>query len=78
MHKELSFDDDDGIYPADSMNDEDDLLADSKIPPGKFAKIIDEFETVKDDFDDNEFETVKNDFDDDDDNDVTLDSLGLR
>lgn len=78
MIKELSFDDDDGIYPADSINDEDDLLTDSKIPPGKFAKIIDEFETVKDDFDDNEFETVKNDFDDDDDNDVTLDSLGLR
>ncbi|MDP1785793.1 hypothetical protein [Nitrosomonas sp.] len=64
MIRELSFDDEDVIYPVDSMNDEDDLLADSKIPPGKFAKIIDEFETVK------------NDLDDDD--DVTLDSLGLR
>lgn len=78
MIKELSFDDEDGIYAVDSMIEEDDLLADSKIPPGKFAKIIDEFETIKDDFDDNEFETVKNDFGDDDDNDVTLDSLGLR
>jgi hypothetical protein len=76
MIRELSFDDEDVIYPVDSMNDEDDLLADRKIPPGKFAKIIDEFEAAKDDFDDNEFETVKNDFDDDD--DVTLDSLGLR
>ncbi len=78
MIRELSFDDEDIIYPADSMNDEDDLLADSKIPPGKFAKIIDEFEAAKDDFDDNdnEFDTVKHDFDDD--NDVTLDSLGLR
>ena len=35
------------------------------------AKISD-----KDDFDDNEFDTVRNDYDDD--NDVTLDSLGLR
>lgn len=78
MIKELSFDDENGIYPADSMNDEDDLLADSKIPPGKFAKIIDEFETVKDDFDDNEFETVKNNFGDDNEDDITLDSLGLR
>jgi len=77
MIRELSFDDDeDAIYPSDSVNDEDDLMTDSKIPPGKFAKIIDEFEAAKDDFDDNEFETVKNDFDDDD--DVTLDSLGLR
>lgn len=76
MIRELSFDNEDIIYPADGMNDEDDLLADSKIPPGKFAKIIDEFEATKDDFDDNEFDTVNHDFDDD--NDVTLDSLGLR
>jgi len=76
MIKELSFDDDDGIYPIDSLNDEDDVLTDSKIPPGKFAKIIDEFETAKDEFDDDEFETVKNDLDEDD--DVTLDTLGLR
>lgn len=76
MIKELSFDDDDGVYPLDSFNEDDDILADSKIPPGKFAKIIDEFETAKDDLDDDEFETVKNDADDDD--DVTLDSLGLR
>jgi hypothetical protein len=34
MIRELSFDDEDVIYPVDSMNDEDDLLADSKIPPG--------------------------------------------
>ena len=76
MIKELSFDDDDGIYPKDSLNDEDDVLTHSKIPPGKFAKIIDELETAKDEFDDDEFETVKNDLDDDD--DVTLDTLGLR
>jgi hypothetical protein len=76
MIKELSFDDEDDFYPIDGLDDEDDVLADSKIPAGKFAKIIDEFETAKDDFDDDEFETVKNDLDDDD--DVTLDTLGLR
>lgn len=78
MIKELSFDDEDDFYPTDGFDaeDEDDVLTDSKIPAGKFAKIIDEFETTKDDFDDDEFETVKNDLDDDD--DVTLDTLGLR
>ena len=78
MIKELSFDDDGGIYSVERMNDEDDLLTDSKIPPGKFAKIIDEFETVKDDFDDNEFKTAINGFGDDNEDDITLDSLGLR
>jgi len=38
MIRELSFDDEDVIYPVDSMNDEDDLLADSKIPPGSLQK----------------------------------------
>ncbi len=76
MIKELSFDDEDDFYPIDDLDNEDDALADSKIPAGKFAKIIDEFETTKDNFDDDEFETVKNDLDDDD--DVTLDTLGLR
>lgn len=77
MIKELSFDDEDDFYPIDGgLNDEDDVLTDSKIPASKFAKIIDEFETTKDDFDDDEFESVKNDLDDDD--DVTLDTLGLR
>ena len=76
MIKELSFDDDDDIYPIDGLNDEDDGLVDSKIPPGKFARIIDEFETVKDEFDNDAFDTGKNDPDDDD--DVTLDTLGLR
>ena len=66
MIKELSFDDEDVIYPVDGLNDEDDILADSKIPPGKFAKIIDEFETEKDEFED------------DDEGDLSLDSLGLR
>ncbi len=78
MIKELSFDDEDNVYQADDFNDEDDVLADSKIPAGKFAKIIDEFETAKDDFDDDDLETVKNDFSDDDDDDMTLDMLKLR
>jgi hypothetical protein len=51
MNKELSFDDD-GIYSADDEDYEDDALMDSKIPVGRFAKIIDEFEATKDDFDD--------------------------
>jgi len=76
MIKELSFDDQDDLYPPDGFDTEDDVLTDSEIPVGKFAKIIDEFETAKDDFDDDEFETVKNNLDDDD--DVTLDTLGLR
>ena len=76
MIKELSFDDEDDFYPIDGLDDEDDVLTDSKIPAGKFAKIIDEFETAKEDCDDDEFETVKNDLDEDD--DLTRDTLGLR
>ena len=66
MNKELSFDDEDGVYSADDENYEDDALMDSKIPVGRFAKIIDEFEATKDDFGD------------DDADDVDLDSLGLH
>ncbi len=61
MNKELSFDDE--IYPDDG---EDDALIDSKIPVGQFARIIDEFEAIKDDFDDGEEENID------------LDSLGLH
>ncbi len=65
MTKELSFDDDDAIYSGDEMFDDDDLLMDSKIPVGRFAKIIDEFEkSVKDEIDDEE--------------EINLDSLGLH
>ncbi|MDE2387920.1 MAG: hypothetical protein KGN35_02375 [Betaproteobacteria bacterium] len=78
MIKELSFDDEDDVYQIEDFNDEDDVLTDSKIPAGKFAKIIDEFETTKDEFDDDELDTVKNDLSGDDDDDVTLDMLGLR
>ena len=67
MSKELSFDDDeDGVYPVDDEAYEDDALMDSKIPVGRFARIIDEFEATKDDFDD------------DDVGDIDLDSLGLH
>ena len=65
MSKELSFDDDDGVYPVDDAY-EDDALMDSKIPVGRFARIIDEFEATKDDFDD------------DDESDIDFDSLGLH
>ncbi len=65
MTKELSFDDDDAIYAGDEMFDDDDLLMDSKIPIGRFAKIIDEYE-----------ENVKGDIDDDE--EINLDSLGLH
>ena len=63
MNKELSFDDeDDDVYPtADDENYEDDALIDSKIPVGRFAEIIDEFETLRGDFDDDEAENI--DFD---------------
>ena len=62
MNKELSFDDD--IYMDD--DGEDDALMDSKIPVDQFARIIDEFEAMKDDFEDGEEE------------DLDLDSLGLH
>ncbi len=65
MTKELSFDDDDAIYAGDEMFDDDDLLMDSEIPVGRFAKIIDEFEeNIKDEIDDEE--------------EINLDSLGLH
>ena len=82
MIKELSFDDDDDddeFYPANDLDGEEDAIADSKIPSSHLAQIIDEFETDKDDFEDNEFAVVRKDFADRDDNedDITLDSLGL-
>lgn len=65
MTKELSFDDDDAIYAGDEIFDDDDLLMDSEIPVGRFAKIIDEFEeNIKDEIDDEE--------------EINLDSLGLH
>lgn len=66
MSKELSFDNEDGVYPIDDEVYEDDALMDSKIPVGRFARIIDEFEATKDDFDD------------DDESDIDFDSLGLH
>ena len=67
MNKELSFDDEDGVYPAaDDENYEDDALMNSKIPVGQFAKIIAELEATKDDFDDDE------------EDDIDFDSLGLH
>ena len=66
MNKELSFDDEDNIHPADDAYEADEALENNKIPPGKITKIIDEFESVNDAFDD------------DGDEDMTLDSLGLR
>lgn len=65
MNKELSFDDEDGVYSADDENYEDDALMDNNIPVGRFARIIDEFEAIKDDFDDG-------------DDDADLDLLGLH
>ena len=67
MSKKLSFDDKDGIYPADDISEDvdEDTIADRKIPFGKIVKIIDEFETVESDFDD-------------DDDITTLNSLKLR
>lgn len=62
MIKELSFDDD--VYSTEGDNFEDELL-DSKIPVGRFAKIIDEFEATKDDYENYE-------------DDADLDSLGLH
>lgn len=66
MNKELSFNDDDDIYSADDENYEDDALMDSKIPVGRFARIIDEFEATR------------NDFDDEEQDDIDLDSLGFH
>jgi hypothetical protein len=66
MNKKLSFDDEDSIHVADDMYDADDTPEDDPIPAGKITKIIDEFESDKDDFDD------------DADENITLDSLGLR
>ena len=55
MNKELSFDDGDDAYStADDENYEDDALMDSKIPVGRFAEIIDEFEAIRGDFDDDD------------------------
>ncbi|PSJ17501.1 hypothetical protein [Nitrosomonas supralitoralis] len=79
MIRELSFGDDE-FYSAHELDGEEDAVANSKIPSSYLAKIIDEFGTIKNDFDDNEFEIVKKDFGDSDyeEDDITLDSLGLR
>ena len=60
MNKELSFDDE--IYLDD--DGEDDALIDSKIPVGQFARIVDEFQAMIEDFEDGE------------DANIDLDSLG--
>lgn len=74
MIKELSFDDDDDFYPIDDLNDDEEMIIEEKIPHGKLAKIIDEFETVKDDFD----VVTEVDVDLSEDDDISSDSLGLR
>lgn len=66
MNKKLSFDDEDSIHVADDRYEADDAPEDDPIPAGRITKIIDEFESDNDDFDD------------DGDEDITLDSLGLR
>ena len=74
MIKELSFDDDDGFYPIDNLTDEEELVVEDKIPRGKLAKIIDEYETVKDDYDD----SADVDIEVDEDDDIGMDTLGMR
>lgn len=74
MIKELSFDDDDGFYPIDNLTDEEELIVEDKIPRGKLAKIIDEYETVKDDYD----VSADVDVEVDDDDDISMDSLEMR
>lgn len=58
-HKELSFDDEDGIYPAD--NAEDDEIDNKLIPRSHLAEII------------NAVDDEKSNFDDDLDGDIALD-----
>lgn len=70
MSRELSFDDDDGVYPLDDEAYEDDALMDSKIPVGRFARIIDEFEATKDEYDDDHESGI--------DIDIDFDSLELH
>lgn len=53
MNKEF-FNDENGVYSVADEDYEDDGLMNSKIPVGRFARIIDELEAVKDDFDDSE------------------------
>lgn len=74
MIKELSFDDDDGFYPIDNLTDDEELVVEDKIPRGKLAKIIDEYETVKDDYDD----SADVDIEVDEDDDIGMDTLGMR
>jgi hypothetical protein len=66
MNKKLSFDDEDSVQVAGDGYEADDAPEDDPIPAGRITKIIDEFESDNDDFDD------------DGDEDITLDSLGLR
>lgn len=66
MNKELSFDEDEGIYSSEGLNDQSDVLdviMDSQISESRFAEIIEEF-------------GVSNDFyDNDEANDISIDSL---
>lgn len=54
MSEELFSDEEEDICPVDNEVYEEDALMDSKISIGRFAKIIDEFDSNKDDFDDDE------------------------
>lgn len=65
-HKELSFDDEDGIYPAD--NAEDDEIDNKLIPRSQLAEIIDAVDDEKSNFDDDldrDIALGKDDTDDD-------------
>lgn len=65
-HKELSFDDKDGIYPADNV--EDDEIDNKLIPRSHLAEIIDAVDDEKNNFDDDldgDIALNKDDTDDD-------------
>lgn len=64
-HKELSFDDEDGIYPED--NAEDDETNNQLIPRSHLAEIIDAVDDEKSNFDDDLDEDIALDKDDTDD-----------
>jgi len=64
-HKELSFDDEDGIYPAD--NAEDDEIDNKLIPRSHLAEIIDAVDDEKSNFDDDLDGDIALDKDDTDD-----------
>lgn len=52
MHKKLSFDDENGIYPANNVEDDEVDKNKKAIPRSHLAEIIDEIEDNNDDFDD--------------------------